>query len=216
VTRFDQTFAEKTVCHSPSVRLTAGQIPDSLGRHFERSRLNAQSPMCGITESSTSSLPLSEYRFASVLQREPWADAVRSRNHTFRGRPAALHNPAGNFSPAIKCRRNASPAGLAVWRQALVHYNSYQCDDDLRLSWGTLVTTNNTAFSFRTHSMPRARQKSNGSAQFNPSVRERSAQVPYQQSFKRPWSPQWNQLTCRSPGSLFGGSSRTTGESEKI
>ena len=165
VTRFDQTFSEKD-----SLSLTylydngPETIPDSLGNTL--SRLNASRQLAGITE--THIFTPSVVNIVRIgYNRSLGEILVPIKALTPSAGDPTLGYTAGTFAPAINVGGIASTGGLGSLRQASVHYNSYQFDDDLAVSRGAHSVT--TGFAFERIYANAQGKNQNGSATFNPS-----------------------------------------------
>src|ERR1700730_13622305 len=135
LTRFDQIFSEKDSLSMTYLFDNGPEtIPDSLGNTL--SRLNSGRQLAGITETH-----LFTPKVVNVLRigynRSLGEILVPIRALTAAaGNPALGYTPA-TFAPAINVDGIASTGGLGNLRQATVHYNSYQFDDDVAISRGT-------------------------------------------------------------------------------
>src|SRR5882672_10453697 len=165
VTRFDQTFSEKD-----SLSLTylydngPETIPDSLGNTL--SRLNASRQLAGITE--THIFTPSVVNIVRIgYNRSLGEILVPIKALTPSAGDPTLGYTAGTFAPAINVGGIASTGGLGSLRQAAVHYNSYQFDDDLAASRRAHYLT--TGFAFERIYANAQGKHQNGSAMFNPS-----------------------------------------------
>jgi hypothetical protein len=165
LTRFDQIFSEKD-----SLSITylfdngPETIPDNLGNTL--SRLNAGRQLAGITETH-----IFTPHVVNVL-RIGYNRSLGEILVPIRALTAAAGNPAlgytpGTFAPAISVDGIASTGGLGNLRQATVHYNSYQFDDDVAISRGTHSIS--TGFAFERIYANAQGKNQNGTATFNPS-----------------------------------------------
>jgi hypothetical protein len=165
LTRFDQIFSEKDTL-SITYMFDNGPetIPDNLGNTL--SRLNSGRQLAGITETH-----LFTPSIVNVLRigynRSLGEILVPIRALTpAAGNPALGYTP-GTFAPAISVDGIASTGGLGNLRQATVHYNSYQLDDDVVISRGTHSIS--TGFAFERIYANAQGKNQNGTATFNPS-----------------------------------------------
>jgi hypothetical protein len=135
LTRFDQIFSEKDSLSMTYLFDNGPEtIPDSLGNTL--SRLNSGRQLAGITETHVFTPHV-----VNVLRigynRSLGEILVPIRALTAAAGNAALGYTPGTFAPAINVDGIASTGGLGNLRQATVHYNSYQFDDDVAISRGT-------------------------------------------------------------------------------
>jgi hypothetical protein len=165
VTRFDQIFSQKD-----SLSLTylfdngPETIPDNLGNTL--SRLNAGRQLAGITETHVFT-PQVVNIVRIGYNRSLGEILVPIKALTSAAGDPTLGYTAGTFAPAINVDGVASTGGLGNLRQATVHYNSYQFDDDVAISRGTHSIT--TGFAFERIFANAQGKNQNGTATFNPS-----------------------------------------------
>jgi hypothetical protein len=163
--RFDQIFSEKDNLSMTYLFDNGPEtIPDNLGNTL--SRLNAGRQLAGITETH-----IFTPRVLNVLRigynRSLGEIVVPIRALTPAAGDAALGYTPGTFAPAINVDGIASTGGLGNLRQAAVHYNSYQFDDDVAVSRGTHSIT--AGFAFERIFANAQGKNQNGTAAFNPS-----------------------------------------------
>ena len=165
ITRFDQTFSQKD-----SLSLTylydngPETIPDNLGNTL--SRLNAGRQLAGITETHIFS-PHVVNIVRVGYNRSLGEILVPIKALTPSAGDPALGYTPGTFAPAINVDGIASTGGLGNLRQATVHYNSYQFDDDVAIFRGAHSVA--TGFAFEQIFANAQGKNQNGTATFNPS-----------------------------------------------
>jgi hypothetical protein len=165
VARFDQNFSK-----NDSLSLTylfdngPETIPDSLGNTL--SRLNAGRQLAGITETHTFT-PHIVNIMRIGYNRSLGEILVPIRALTPSAGDPALGYTPGTFAPAITVDGIVPTGGLGNLRQATVHYNSYQFDDDVAIFRGAHSIT--TGFAFERILANAQGKNQNGTATFNPS-----------------------------------------------
>src|SRR3984893_1779706 len=165
LTRLDQTFSKKD-----SLSLTylydngPETIPDNLGNTL--SRLNAGRQLAGITETHIFT-PHVVNIVRIGYNRSLGEILVPIRALTPSAGDPMLGYTPGTFAPAINVDGIVSTGGLGNLRQATVHYNSYQFDDDVAIFRGAHSVT--TGFAFERIYANAQGKNQNGTATFNPS-----------------------------------------------
>src|SRR5580704_3670494 len=165
VTRFDQNFSK-----NDSLSLTylfdngPETIPDSLGNTL--SRLNAGRQLAGITETHTFT-PHIVNIMRIGYNRSLGEILVPIRALTPSAGDPALGYTPGTFAPAITVDGIVPTGGLGNLRQATIHYNSYQFDDDVAIFRGAHSVT--IGFAFERILANAQGKNQNGTATFNPS-----------------------------------------------
>src|ERR1700730_18086957 len=165
LTRLDQTFSKKD-----SLSLTylydngPETIPDNLGNTL--SRLNAGRQLAGITETHIFT-PHVVNIVRIGYNRSLGEILVPIKALTPSAGDPTLGYTPGTFAPAITVDGIAPTGGLGNLRQATVHYNSYQFDDDVAIFRGAHSIT--TGFAFERILANAQGKNQNGTATFNPS-----------------------------------------------
>jgi hypothetical protein len=164
LTRFDQTFSEQDRLSITYMYDNGPEtIPDSLGNTL--SRLSAGRQLAGITETHIFS-PHVVNIVRIGYNRSLGEIVVPIRALTPAAGDPALGYTPGTFAPAISVDGIAPTGGLGNLRQAAVHYNSYQFDDDVAILRGTHSIT--TGFAFEQIFANAQGKNQNGTATFNP------------------------------------------------